>query len=57
MLLFLGIPHILVIGNRTTRSLPDNPIVEYFRTEAHNGDPISVGDFQCAELLKVVSEL
>ncbi|VDO33699.1 unnamed protein product [Onchocerca flexuosa] len=53
----LGIPHILVIGNRTARSLTSNPIVEYYRTEIHSDEPINVGDFDYVEVSKFVVKL
>uniref|UniRef100_A0A8R1TL46 proline--tRNA ligase n=1 Tax=Onchocerca volvulus TaxID=6282 RepID=A0A8R1TL46_ONCVO len=53
----LGIPHILVIGNRTARSLTSNPIVEYYKTEIHSDGPISVGDLDYAEASKFIVKL
>uniref|UniRef100_A0A915PLH7 tRNA (guanine(37)-N1)-methyltransferase n=1 Tax=Setaria digitata TaxID=48799 RepID=A0A915PLH7_9BILA len=47
----LGIPHILVIGNRSARSLSGKPVVEYYRTEVHSDEPVSIGDLEYAETL------
>ncbi|VDK76223.1 unnamed protein product [Litomosoides sigmodontis] len=53
----LGIPHILVIGNRTARTLTSNPTLEYYKTEAYSDEPISVGDFEYVEVSKLIAKL
>ncbi|MCP9260334.1 Carboxylic ester hydrolase [Dirofilaria immitis] len=53
----LGIPHILVIGNRTARSFTSNPVIEYYRTEVHSDEPINAGDLQYDEISKFIIKL
>uniref|UniRef100_A0A1I8EXI5 proline--tRNA ligase n=1 Tax=Wuchereria bancrofti TaxID=6293 RepID=A0A1I8EXI5_WUCBA len=53
----LGIPHILVVGNRTARTLTSNPIVEYYRTEAYSDELISVGDLEYDEVSRFIAKL
>uniref|UniRef100_A0A158Q8P4 tRNA (guanine(37)-N1)-methyltransferase n=1 Tax=Elaeophora elaphi TaxID=1147741 RepID=A0A158Q8P4_9BILA len=52
----LGIPHILVIGNRTARTLTSNPTVEYYKTEAYSDEPISVGDLEYVEVSRLITK-
>ncbi|VDM97419.1 unnamed protein product [Thelazia callipaeda] len=53
----LGIPHILVIGNQTAKTLLDKPLVEYYKTETNTDIPIRVGDLQFVELTRLVEKL
>ncbi|KAL3998595.1 tRNA synthetase class II core domain (G H P S and T) family protein [Acanthocheilonema viteae] len=53
----LGVPHILVIGNQTARTLTSNPTVEYYKTEAYSDEPISVGDVEYAEISRIIANL
>lgn len=56
-LLNLGIPHILVIGNRTARTLTSNPTMEYYKTETFSDEPVSVGDLEHVEISRLIAEL
>ncbi|MFH4976498.1 hypothetical protein AB6A40_003207 [Gnathostoma spinigerum] len=53
----LGVPHILVIGNLTRRSLVGQPLVEYFRTELCKSATIQMGHLTHSELFDVMSRL
>uniref|UniRef100_A0A1I7VY20 proline--tRNA ligase n=2 Tax=Loa loa TaxID=7209 RepID=A0A1I7VY20_LOALO len=53
----LGVPHILVVGNRTARKLTSQPTVEYYRTEAYIDEPISVGDIEYFEIPRFIAEM